>query len=128
MSGRSSFLWVSILYASLVIPVTAQDALYQGRIRPGAENSVQSSLTLSFAIDDSKDLPTQQEDALRALYKLAGRSCALVLETIADRCELRNVSTNIRNDEGGQRPNRVTVTAQVMMAVEFKATPGPTTP
>jgi hypothetical protein len=110
------------------IPASAQDGIHPNRFRPGAENTLQSSLSMSISVDDDKDLESQQEEALRSLYKLAGRSCALVLETIADKCEIKNMTTNVRSDDTGQRARRLTVTAQVMMHVDFKDLSEPAKP
>jgi hypothetical protein len=112
----------------MIVPASAQYGIYPNRLRPGAENTIQSSLSLTVALDEEEDMAAQQEDALRSLYKLAGGSCALVLETIADKCEIKNMTTNVRSDDTGQRVRRLTVTAQVMTQVDFKDLSEPAKP
>lgn len=111
----------AVLAVGLVLPASAQEELLRQRVRAGQDGTIQSSITMTLPLDPDKNLEVQHEDALRAIYATAGRSCAVVTGTVADSCEVSNIISNVRSNEGGERNNRITVTAQVLMRVEFKA-------
>ncbi|MER8555468.1 hypothetical protein NKH69_00675 [Mesorhizobium sp. M0976] len=66
----------------------------------------------------------QQEAALRSFYKLVAGSCAMVIETIADTCEITNVTTNVNSKDSGVNGPQIGVTGQIAMKVKFKASVG----
>ncbi|MER8465231.1 hypothetical protein [Mesorhizobium sp. M1396] len=92
---------------------------------------VQSGITMSIPVKDGEDIAAQQEAGLRSFYKLAAGSCAMVIETIADSCEVTNVTTNVNARDrsmGAAAGSQITVTGQIAMKVKFKASLGKPAP
>jgi hypothetical protein len=93
--------------------------------------TVQSSITMSIPIKDAEDIAIQQEAGLRSFYKIAAGSCAMVIETIADSCEIAGVTSNVNARDrsmGVAVGSQITVTGQVTMRVKFKASLGKPAP
>ena len=106
---------------------------------PGQESSVQSSFTITLPLAEGADPADQTREATEQFYEMAGRSCEVVLATVATRCEIQSINTNFRAESFGGRkmvdgvvmpsgpPSRVTLTGQIFMKVTFKqaASPAP---
>ena len=115
---------VAIL-AAAASPASSQDQ-YVRPLRPGEDGSarIQSSISMTFPVKDDEDAAAQQQVALRSFYKVAAGSCAMVLETVADTCEIAGMTTNVNardRNVGGYGASQVTVTGQITMKVKFKA-------
>lgn len=120
------------ILVSAASPAASQDQ-YVRPLRPGEDGSarIQSSISMTFAVKDDNDAAAQQQVALRSFYKVAAGSCALVLETVADTCEIVGMSTNLNARDrniGGYGGSQLTVSGQITMKVKFKASLGKTAP
>jgi hypothetical protein len=122
------------MLSGTIAPAFSQYIDENGRPRrPGDDGlaRVQSSITMSLPVKDDEDMAVQQQAGLRSFYKIAGASCAMVLETIADSCEITSVTTNVnardRSNNGGAGL-QMTVTGQIGMKVKFKASLGKQAP
>ena len=122
------------LLCGTVAPAFSQTVDENGRVRRAGDDGlakVQSSLTMSIPVKDGEDIAVQQETGLRSFYKVAAGSCAMVLETIADSCEVTSVTTNVNARDrslGGAAGSQITVTGQIAMKVKFKANLGKPAP
>jgi len=83
---------------------------------------------MTLPVKDDEDAGAQQQVALRSFYrsfyKAAAGSCAMVIETVADTCEITGMTTNVNGRDrnlGGYGGSQVTVTGQITMKVKFKA-------
>ncbi|MER8409717.1 hypothetical protein [Mesorhizobium sp. M1342] len=125
---------IAALLCSTVAPAFSQVLDETGRPRRPGEDGlarVQSGITMSIPVKDGEDIAVQQEAGLRSFYKLASGSCAMVLETIADSCEVTNVTTNVNARDrsmGAAAGSQITVTGQIAMKVKFKASLGKPAP
>ncbi|RUW47674.1 hypothetical protein EOA32_28120 [Mesorhizobium sp. M1A.F.Ca.ET.072.01.1.1] len=111
--------------AGMALPVLAQDQ-YVRPLRPGEDGyaRIQSSISMTLPVKDDEDAAAQQQAALRSFYKVAAVSCAMVVETVADTCEITGMTTNVNardRNVGGYGGSQVTVTGQITMKVKFKA-------
>ena len=118
--------------AGAALPALAQEQ-YVRPLRPGEDGSarIQSSISMTLPVKDDEDAGAQQQVALRAFYKTAAGSCAMVLETVADTCEITGMNTNVNardRNAGGYGGSQITVTGQITMKVKFKANLGKTAP
>ena len=121
------------LLCSTVVPAFSQYVDENGRFRRAGDDGlakVQSSVTMSIPVKDDEDIAVQQEVGLRSFYKVAAGSCAMVIETIADSCEVTSVTTNVnaRDRSMGGAGSQITVTGQIAMRVKFKASLGKPAP
>ncbi|MET3593626.1 hypothetical protein ABID26_003028 [Mesorhizobium shonense] len=84
---------------------------------------------MTLPVKDDDDAGAQQQVALRFFYKVAAGSCAIVVETVADTCEITGMTTNVNardRNVGGYGGSQITVTGQITMKVKFKANLGKT--
>lgn len=126
------YLISSAILVSAASPALSQDQ-YVRPLRPGEDGSarIQSSISMTFPVKDDDDAAAQQQVALRSFYKIAAGSCAMVLETVADTCEIAGMSTNLNardRNTGGYGGSQLTVSGQITMKVKFKASLGKTAP
>jgi hypothetical protein len=109
-------------------PAFAQDYLAGRQImRPGQTATVQSTFNSTVRLDETADIAAQQIGALRDFYKMAAGSCADVLATVADQCEISRMTTSVNISETATQGRRLNVNGSVIMNVEFKKpadTPG----
>lgn len=124
-----------VLAAGLALAITAPLASAQttrvmgGR---GQQNTIQSSIALSLPLDSSKSKEERYEEGLRVLYRVAARSCTIVLETVASSCVITSISNSVQTDtqmngRNGAEP-AVAMNISISMAVEYKdaaASPAP---
>ncbi|TIQ37619.1 MAG: hypothetical protein E5X48_04265 [Mesorhizobium sp.] len=121
-----------VFLAGAVSPALAQDQFVRP-LRPGEDGSarIQSSISMTLPVKDDEDAAAQQQAALRSFYKVAAGSCAMVVETVADTCEIAGMTTNVngrnRNIDG-YGGSAITVTGQITMKVKFKASLSKTAP
>jgi hypothetical protein len=80
---------------------------------------VQSGISLSIPITDGND-EKQQQDAIKSFYRIAASNCTVLLDTIADDCQINGLSSNtdVTNIDG--RGLKLMVRGQVTMAVKLK--------
>lgn len=122
------------LLCGIVAPAFSQVLDDTGRPRrPGDDGlaRVQSSITIGIPVKDDEDIAVQQQAGLRSFYKVAASSCAMVIETIADTCEVTSVTTNVNardRNMGGIGGSQITVTGQIAMKVKFKVSIGKPAP
>jgi hypothetical protein len=122
------------LLCGTVAPAFSQVLDDTGRPRrPGDDGlaRVQSSITIGIPVKDDEDIAVQQQAGLRSFYKVAASSCAMVIETIADTCEVTSVTTNVNardRNMGGIGGSQITVTGQIAMKVKFKVSIGKPAP
>lgn len=126
------YLISAAILVSAASPALSQDQ-YVRPLRPGEDGSarIQSSISMTFPVKDDDDAAAQQQVALRSFYKVAAGSCAMVLETVADTCEIAGMSTNLNardRNTGGYGGSQLTVSGQITMKVKFKASLGKTAP
>jgi hypothetical protein len=86
---------------------------------PDGYISVQSGISLSIPITDGND-EKQQQDAIKSFYRIAASNCTVLLDTIADDCQINGLSSNtdVTNIDG--RGPKLVVRGQVTMAVKLK--------
>jgi hypothetical protein len=106
------------------IPAYSQGYPADQAMRRGQMTTVQSSFSSSVPLDENSDIASQQLESLRTFYKTAQSSCAEVLATVADSCEIFRLSTNVNVQETATKGRRLTVNGQITMKVEFKAGTG----
>jgi len=130
-------MYLKCLISAAILVAAASPALSQEQyvrpLRPGEDGStrIQSSISMTFPVKDDDDAATQQQVALRSFYKVAAGSCAMVLETVADTCEIAGMTTNLNARDrnlGGYGGSQLTVSGQITMKVKFKANLGKTAP
>jgi hypothetical protein len=108
-----------------IFPAFAQDYMANRQIvRPGHASTVQSTFNSTRALDETSDVTAQQIEALRNFYKMAAGSCADVLATVADQCEISRITTSTNITERGNRGRHLSVNGTVVMNVEFKKPAG----
>ena len=86
--------------------------------------TVSSAFDFTLPFDGKDDVAKQQEEALKLIYSMAGKSCTLMLGTIASECKISAISTTVRitmvDRVPGALPSRsITASGQVTMAVKF---------
>ncbi|WFU10105.1 hypothetical protein QA646_04350 [Rhizobium sp. CB3090] len=93
------------------------------RQAPDGYISVQSGISFSIPITDGND-EKQQQDAIKSFYRIAASNCAVLLDTIADDCQISGLSSNtdVTNIDG--RGPKLMVRGQVTMAVKLKLAAG----
>lgn len=64
------------------------------------EMLVQAQRSVILPLQASDDQVTRQDDAVRMIYRTVDRDCALLLETIAESCELASLS--VASSAGGR--------------------------
>ncbi|WP_188112651.1 hypothetical protein [Rhizobium tropici] len=87
--------------------------------QPEGYISVQSGISISYPVADG-DSEEQQEKALKSFYKIAASSCATLLDTIADACEISAMSSNSSVNNLDNRGARLSINGQVTMSVKLK--------
>ena len=114
---------LGLLLAGLALPALAQNLqnlpLRIPRQLADGYISVQSGISISYTVPDG-DNEEQQEKALKSFYKIAASSCATLLETIADACEISAMSSNTSINNLDGRGLRLSVSGQVTMSVKLK--------
>ncbi|GES44863.1 hypothetical protein RsS62_41150 [Rhizobium dioscoreae] len=118
---------LSLTLAAAALPALAQNfsnlPLRNPRQPPEGYISVQSGISISYPITDG-DSEEQQEKALKSFYKIAASSCATLLDTIADACEISALSSNTSVNNPDNRGMRLSINGQVTMAVKLKPPTG----
>ncbi|NTJ63971.1 hypothetical protein G6M50_35890 [Agrobacterium rhizogenes] len=114
---------LSLTLAATALPALAQNfsnlPLRNPRQPPEGYISVQSGLSISYPVADG-DSEEQQEKALKSFYKIAASSCATLLDTLADACEISALSSNTSVNNLDNRGTRLSINGQVTMSVKLK--------
>ena len=115
--------FLGLLLAGLAVPALAQNfqnlPLRNPRQLQEGYISVQSGISISYSLPEG-DNEEQQEKALKSFYKVAASSCATLLDTIADACEISAMSSNTSINNLDSREPRFSVSGQVTMSVKLK--------
>jgi hypothetical protein len=115
---------LGVTLATMALPAVAQNfsnlPLRNPRQPPEGYISVQSGISISYPVADG-DSEEQQEKALKSFYKIAADSCATLLDTIADACEISALSSNSAVNNLDNRGTRLSINGQVTMSVKLKA-------
>ncbi|MBL8582785.1 MAG: hypothetical protein JNL61_11240 [Rhizobiaceae bacterium] len=92
--------------------------------RPGREivPTIQSSISMQMPLGPGEDPMARQEAATKSFYEMAGGACAVVLQTIADECEIRSMNSDTRINDRDTRGMQMTLTGRIVMKVKFKPT------
>ncbi|MGG6895456.1 MULTISPECIES: hypothetical protein [Rhizobium] len=114
---------LGLLLAGSALPALAQNLqnlpLRNPRQSPEGYISVQSGISISYSVPEG-DSEEQQEKALKSFYKIAASSCATLLDTIADACEISAMSSNTSVNNFDGRGPKLSVNGQVTMSVKLK--------
>lgn len=111
---------VLALSCGAALPALAQDFMPERTIRPGQPETVQSTFNATMPLDETRDIAAQQLESLRGFYKMASGSCAEVLATVADSCEIVRLTTAVNITETATKGPRMTISGTVVMKVDFK--------
>lgn len=103
---------------ALAAPAAAQ-LRYPGKLESG-QLMVQAQRSLILRPGEAADLAKEQDDAVRLIYRMAERECALVLETIGETCELVSVTTSVSANEDGGRSPSIRASGNFSMKVGLK--------
>lgn len=127
MNRHMTFAVISALALSFALPAFSQSfpnlPLRNPRQLPDGYIQVQSGLSLSLPVTDG-DTEKQQQEALRSFYRIAADNCTILLDTIAESCEISNLSSNADiNDNSGRGP-RLVIRGQITMSVKLKPPTG----
>lgn len=103
---------------------SAQDVTIRMAPRPAAQaDQVRLNVAMNFFVPGSSGVSEQaldaQEKARRAIYQMAVRECAVLLETIARECHMEGLNVNISRHQG-QMPEGFTVGANMNFRVLLK--------
>ncbi|MBB5572114.1 MULTISPECIES: hypothetical protein [Rhizobium] len=99
------------------LPLRGQHQIPDGYI------SVQSGISLSIPIADGND-EKQQQDAIKSFYRIAASNCAVLLDTIADDCQITGLSSNTDATNIDGRGQKLMVRGQITMAIKLKPAAG----
>ncbi|ENN85882.1 hypothetical protein RHSP_17675 [Rhizobium freirei PRF 81] len=118
---------LGLLLAGSALPAFAQNLqnlpLRNPRQVPEGYISVQSGISIFYSVPEG-DSEEQQEKALKSFYKIAASSCATLLDTIADACEISAMSSNTAVNSFDGRGPKLSVSGQVTMSVKLKPATG----
>ena len=119
-----SIRYLTCVLALAAVPASAQQPLDRpfvpGGRTPGMLN-IQSSISMTVPADMSINPAAQIEVAQKAFYAMAQRQCRLVLETLAESCQITNLTNNADlNRSGG---SFISVCGTVTMAVKLRNDP-----
>ena len=97
----------------------ARDAAIARQAGEGA--TITSSISLTSPVATGSTAAQQQEDGLRTFYQMAARSCDMVLETVAESCEIMRMTASTQSRNRGSDTTDITISGQITMKVKFKA-------
>ncbi|KRB51891.1 hypothetical protein ASE04_10230 [Rhizobium sp. Root708] len=115
-------------FALAAFPTLSQDVpnrmpnFYAGQRMPGMVN-VQTTVSLSVPVDAGKDNSEQITAAQKGFYLMAGGQCDLLLQTLAESCQITNLTSTAdlnRYPRGDGSRNDIIVRGTVTMAVKLK--------
>ncbi|EPE95268.1 hypothetical protein [Rhizobium grahamii] len=96
---------------------------YAGQRVPGTVN-VQTTVSLSVPVEAGEEAGEQIKAAQKGFYMMAGGQCDLILQTLAESCQIINLTSSADLNRGSR--NDIIVRGTVTMAVKLKdAKPNP---
>ncbi|MBW9118414.1 hypothetical protein JNB88_32985 [Rhizobium cauense] len=125
---KSSAAVLACLLAFAALPALSQELptrvpnFYAGQRVPGMVN-VQATMSLSVPVDADKETAEQINAAQKGFYLMAGGQCDLILQTLAESCQITNLTSNAdlnRYPRGDVQRNDIIVRGTVTMAVKLK--------
>ncbi len=123
---KSSARLLTCAFALAALPAWSQEVpnrvpnFYAGQRIPGTVN-VQTTVSLSVPVDAGQELADQIKVAQKGFYLMAGGQCDLVLETLAETCQITNLTNSADLNRGSR--NDIIVRGTVTMAVKLKDSP-----
>ena len=85
---------------------------------------VQTTMSLSVPVEVGQEIGEQIKAAQKGLYTMASEQCDLILQALAESCQITNLTSSVDLNRGGR--NEILVNAAVTMAVKVKdAAKGP---
>ena len=123
---KSSARLLTCALALAAFPALSQEVpnrvpnFYAGQRVPGMVN-VQTTVSLSVPVDAGQELADQIKAAQKGFYVMAGGQCDLILETLAESCQITNLTSSADLNRGSR--NDIIVRGTVTMAVKLKDSP-----
>ncbi|NLS05385.1 hypothetical protein HGP14_18725 [Rhizobium sp. P32RR-XVIII] len=123
---KSSARLLTCALALAAFPALSQEVpnrvpnFYAGQRVPGMVN-VQTTVSLSVPVDAAQELADQIKAAQKGFYVMAGGQCDLILETLAESCQITNLTSSADLNRGSR--NDIIVRGTVTMAVKLKDSP-----
>lgn len=103
--------------------VTTADAQYGRRLASGqleeGQILVQAQRSMTIRPGDG-DSAKQQDEAIKLIYRMAERECALILDTIGSACELAGITTNVSTNEGDERTTTIRASGNFQLKIRLK--------
>lgn len=90
---------------------------YAGQRVPGTVN-VQTTVSLSVPVEAGQEAGEQIKAAQKGFYLMAGGQCDLILQTLAESCQITNLTSSADLNRGSR--NDIVVRGTVTMAVKLK--------
>ena len=88
-----------------------------GQRVPGMVN-VQTTVSLSVPVEAGQETGEQIKAAQKGFYLMAGGQCDLILQTLAESCQITNLTSSADLNRGSR--NDIIVRGTVSMAVKLK--------
>ncbi|QND50150.1 hypothetical protein HB780_32330 [Rhizobium lusitanum] len=123
MNNRMISATLCMLLLGAATPASSQSLsalpLRNPRQIPDGYISVQSGISFSIPITDDND-ERQRQDTMKSFYRIAASNCAMLLDTIADECQISNLSSNTDVTNIDARGPKLAVRGQITMTVKLK--------
>ncbi|MBB3399035.1 MULTISPECIES: hypothetical protein [unclassified Rhizobium] len=110
-------------FALAAFPALSQEVpnrvpnFYAGQRVPGMVN-VQTTVSLSVPVEAGQETGEQIKAAQKGFYLMAGGQCDLILQTLAESCQITNLTSSADLNRGSR--NDIIVRGTVSMAVKLK--------
>ncbi|MBB4167081.1 hypothetical protein [Rhizobium sp. BK538] len=110
-------------FALAAFPALSQEVpnrvpnFYAGQRVPGMVN-VQTTVSLSVPVEAGQETGEQIKAAQKGFYLMAGGQCDLILQTLAESCQIINLTSSADLNRGSR--NDIIVRGTVSMAVKLK--------
>lgn len=120
---KSSARGLTCAFALAAFPALSQEVpnrvpnFYAGQRVPGAVN-VQTTVSLSVPVEAGQEAGEQIKAAQKGFYLMAGGQCDLILQTLAESCQITNLTSSADLNRGSR--NDIVVRGTVTMAVKLK--------
>jgi len=114
---------LTCVFALAAFPALSQEVpnrvpnFYAGQRVPGMVN-VQTTVSLSVPVEAGQETGEQIKSAQKAFYLMAGGQCDLILQTLAESCQITNLTSSADLNRGSR--NDIIVRGTVSMAVKLK--------
>ncbi|CDM59300.1 MULTISPECIES: hypothetical protein [Rhizobium] len=120
---KSSARGLTCAFALAAFPALSQEVpnrmpnFYAGQRVPGTVN-VQTTVSLSVPVEAGQETGEQIKAAQKGFYLMAGGQCDLILQTLAQSCQITNLTSSADLNRGSR--NDIVVRGTVTMAVKLK--------